>query len=80
MFRPNIYETEVDMWSVGCLFIEMVLGEPLFRETQEIELLLSIFRVTGCPSPELIKSYIESGSSDMQPMVMFPAWKRIPLT
>ena len=31
------------MWSVGCLFAELVRGEPLFVAESEIEQLLEIF-------------------------------------
>jgi len=30
LFRKNLYSFEVDMWSLGCLFAEIVLNEPLF--------------------------------------------------
>ena len=50
MFRPSLYGKEIDIWSVGCLFAEMALAEPLLAEKSEIGLLLSIFRLTGSPS------------------------------
>ena len=58
MFRPNHYSFEIDMWAVGCVFAEMALSEPLFKNNSELELLLHIFRLTGSPDRELIEKYI----------------------
>jgi len=30
LFRKKLYLFEVDIWSIGCLFAEIVLNEPLF--------------------------------------------------
>jgi serine/threonine protein kinase len=37
LFRKKQYGFEVDMWAVGCLLAEMVIGEPLFSGESEIE-------------------------------------------
>lgn len=39
------YSTAVDMWSVGCIFAEMLLGQPVFRGYSEVEQLLHIFKL-----------------------------------
>jgi serine/threonine protein kinase len=78
MFRPNIYSFKVDMWAVGCLLAEMALGDALFKQSSELELLLRIFRVTGSPDHDLINKYIMSGTEFKNPMLNFPAWTRIP--
>jgi serine/threonine protein kinase len=33
------YSSAIDMWSVGCIFVEMLNREPLFRAESEIGLL-----------------------------------------
>ncbi|KAF5934800.1 hypothetical protein HYC85_025929 [Camellia sinensis] len=38
------YSAAVDMWSVGCIFAEMVMKEPLFNGLSEIDVLREIFR------------------------------------
>jgi cyclin-dependent kinase len=43
------YSTPIDMWSVGCIFAEMVKGSPLFTGTSEETQLDAIFRVLGPP-------------------------------
>ncbi|KAL5199479.1 hypothetical protein ABZP36_020682 [Zizania latifolia] len=46
------YSTPVDMWSVGCIFAEMVNQKPLFPGDSEIDELFKIFRVMGTPNEE----------------------------
>ncbi len=75
MFRPHRYTYEIDMWSIGCIVAEMVLCEPLFWASSELELLLKIFSLTGSPTENLIRSYVQSGSEIEQPMIAFPKWK-----
>jgi serine/threonine protein kinase len=39
------YSTAIDMWSVGCIFAEMVMrGIPLFPGDSEIDQIFKIFR------------------------------------
>ncbi|KMT00218.1 hypothetical protein BVRB_1g020320 isoform A [Beta vulgaris subsp. vulgaris] len=46
------YSTPVDVWSVGCIFAEMVNQKPLFPGDSEIDELFKIFRTLGTPSEE----------------------------
>jgi len=46
------YTTAIDMWSVGCIFAEMITGKPLFAGTSEKDQLLKIFTLLGTPKPE----------------------------
>lgn len=38
------------MWSVGCIFAELLLKEPLFQAKGEVELLSMIFKLLGPPT------------------------------
>mmetsp|Transcript_12453 Transcript_12453/g.18660 ORF Transcript_12453/g.18660 Transcript_12453/m.18660 type:complete len:302 (-) Transcript_12453:1355-2260(-) len=44
------YSTPVDIWSIGCIFAEMVNGAPLFTGTSEETQLEAIFRLLGTPN------------------------------
>nr|XP_027085244.1 cell division control protein 2 homolog A-like isoform X3 [Coffea arabica] len=46
------YSTPVDVWSVGCIFAEMVNQRPLFPGDSEIDELFKIFRVMGTPNED----------------------------
>jgi len=47
------YSTQVDMWGVGCIFAEMVMGRPLFRGGTTSDQLLRIFKILGTPDKTL---------------------------
>lgn len=44
------YNTSVDIWSVGCIFAEMVTRRPLFAGSNEEDQLMKIFKGRGTPS------------------------------
>lgn len=45
----NSYSTGIDMWSVGCIFAEMLTREPLFRAESEIGLLHKVRATKAVP-------------------------------
>ena len=44
------YGTTVDMWSIGCIFAEMVSGKPLFTGKSDVDQLKKIFKIMGTPN------------------------------
>lgn len=44
------YGTTVDMWSIGCIFAEMVFCQPLFAGKNDADQLLLIFKFLGTPN------------------------------
>ena len=46
------YSTPVDMWSIGCIFAEMIMKRPLYPGDSEIDELFKIFRTLGTPDEE----------------------------
>lgn len=51
------YTHSVDMWSVGCIFAEMVMGKPLFTGLSEIDQLFQIFKKLGKPTPQTWRAF-----------------------
>lgn len=53
------YMTTIDMWSIGCIFAEMVTGKALFAGLNDNDQIKKIFRILGTPTekdyPGLIK-------------------------
>jgi serine/threonine protein kinase len=46
------YTTSVDIWSVGCIFAEIVTRKALFAGEDERGQLKKIFQIRGTPKPE----------------------------
>jgi len=44
------YGCEIDLWSAGCVFAELLTGKPLFDGHSEIEQIDKIFNLLGSPS------------------------------
>lgn len=44
------YNTSVDIWSVGCIFAEIVTKRPLFPGKNEEDQLNKIFKIRGTPA------------------------------
>lgn len=47
------YSTSVDIWSVGCIFAELVNRRPLFSGASEKDQLDKIFKIRGTPDTEV---------------------------
>lgn len=50
LLGSRMYGSALDMWSVGCIFGEMLLNEALFPGEGEIDQINKIFRVIGQPT------------------------------
>lgn len=46
----DTYGPEVDVWSVGCILAELLLGKPLFPGKDEADQLAKISNILGTPS------------------------------
>ena len=46
------YTVALDMWSVGCIFGEMLAGKPLLPGEGEVDQISKIFKLVGVPSEE----------------------------
>jgi len=51
------YTTPIDIWSVGCIFAELLLSSPLFPAKSELDLLSMIFKLLGPPTPSTWPGY-----------------------
>lgn len=48
----KVYDTSVDIWSIGCIFAEMVKGNSIFTGSSEAEQIFEILKLLGLPSIE----------------------------
>lgn len=69
----TVYTTSVDIWSAGCLYAEMLLGQPIFTGKDGINQLTEIFKVLGTPTSQELRAM-----NPMYPEYSFtPAMARI---
>ncbi|KAM6543483.1 hypothetical protein CsatB_007930 [Cannabis sativa] len=69
------YSTGVDMWSVGCIFAELVTTQALFPGDSELQQLLHIFKLLGTPNEEMWP-----GVSKLMNWHEYPQWSAQSLT
>jgi serine/threonine protein kinase len=73
LMGSHSYGPEVDMWSVGCILIEMVTNNYLFAGANEAEQLDLIFRIFGTPSEDIWPGVTQlSGWSMVQNKKRYP--------
>lgn len=60
----DYFET-IDIWSIGCIFAEMIIGEPLMKGNNEKDQLTQIFKIFGTPN-----------DSDWPQLRNLPDWKK----
>lgn len=49
------YDTAIDMWSLGCILVEMHTGEALFAGSCEYDQMMRIIEVLGMPPKHMIE-------------------------
>lgn len=50
------YNEKVDIWSAGCIFAEMIRGQPLFEGRDHIDQFYAITKILGNPPDEVVAS------------------------
>lgn len=62
------YDMAIDMWSLGCILVEMHTGEPLFNGSHEFDQMNKIVEVLGIPPAHML----EQGSKTRRYFDKFP--------
>ncbi|KAL2800243.1 kinase-like domain-containing protein [Aspergillus keveii] len=53
LLGAETYGPEIDMWSLGCIFGELLTKEPLLQGKNEVDQVSKIFALTGPPTPQI---------------------------
>eukprot|EP00922_Rhytidocystis_sp_ex-Travisia-forbesii_P041407 GHVS01061843.1.p1 GENE.GHVS01061843.1~~GHVS01061843.1.p1 ORF type:complete len:448 (-),score=111.75 GHVS01061843.1:994-2337(-) len=77
MLGATEYETAIDVWSIGCVLGELLLGRPLFAGETSVDQLVKIIQVLGTPSRKQMSAmnpnYTEFRFPDVKPR----DWKKV---
>ena len=52
------YFLGVDMWSIGCIFAELMRKRPIFMCNSEEEVLVKCFYLLGCPTQDFCPEFL----------------------
>lgn len=58
--EEGTYDLGTDIWSIGCIFGELFMLEPMFAGRSDISQLLGIFQILGTPNDEVWPGFSES--------------------
>lgn len=51
------YSFAVDMWSMGCVFVELITGQVLFQAKEELAAIELIFSICGVPTEKTMPGF-----------------------
>lgn len=57
LLGATTYAFEIDVWSLGCIFAELLTREPLFQGKNEVDQLSKIFALLGTPTRDSWPSF-----------------------
>ncbi|ETW45206.1 CMGC/GSK protein kinase [Plasmodium falciparum NF135/5.C10] len=57
MLGSTNYTTHIDLWSLGCIIAEMILGYPIFSGQSSVDQLVRIIQVLGTPTEDQLKEF-----------------------
>ncbi|KAJ7989275.1 hypothetical protein DPEC_G00317790 [Dallia pectoralis] len=60
LLTDGFYSHKMDMWSVGCVFYEIISFRPLFPGTNELDQVTKIHDVLGTPDSSLLQKFKQS--------------------
>ncbi|KAL4488782.1 hypothetical protein ABPG72_016435 [Tetrahymena utriculariae] len=77
IFKSQHYTNAIDIWSMGCVIAEMVLGEPLFPGENSLDQLVEIIRILGTPTRQQILMMNPSSQEFRFPQIKSYSWSKV---
>lgn len=70
------YDFTIDIWSVGCVFAELLNDKPIFEGKNNEEMLQDIISKIGTPERALIKELNKDFKYKL-PEILPQSWKKV---
>ena len=77
IFGATEYTTAIDIWSLGCVMAELLLGQPLFPGESGVDQLVEIIKVLGTPTREEIHSMNPNYTEFKFPQIKAHPWSKV---
>jgi len=77
IFGATAYTTSIDIWSLGCVVAELLLGQPLFPGESGVDQLVEIIKILGTPSKEEIQSMNQNYTEFKFPQIKPHPWSKV---
>jgi len=77
IFGCTDYTPAIDVWSVGCVIAELMLGQPLFPGESGVDQLVEIIKVLGTPTREQIQAMNPNYTEFKFPQIKAHPWNKV---
>mmetsp|Transcript_41592 Transcript_41592/g.81590 ORF Transcript_41592/g.81590 Transcript_41592/m.81590 type:complete len:380 (+) Transcript_41592:81-1220(+) len=77
VFEATEYTTAIDIWSLGCVMAELLLGSPLFPGDTGVDQLIEIIKILGTPTREEIHAMNPNHQSFNFPQIKPHPWSKV---
>ncbi|CAD6211695.1 unnamed protein product [Miscanthus lutarioriparius] len=77
IFGAMEYTTAIDIWSVGCVVAELLIGQPLFPGESGVDQLVEIIKILGTPTREEIRCMNPNYSEFKFPQIKAHPWHKL---
>lgn len=77
IFGCTEYTTNIDVWSVGCVIAELLLGQPLFPGESGVDQLVEIIKVLGTPTKDQINEMNPNYTEFKFPTIKPHPWNKV---
>lgn len=82
VFGATEYTTSIDVWSVGCVMAELIIGQPVFPGDSGVDQLVEIIKVLGTPTREEVNAmnpnYTDFKFPQIKPHPLCKVLKKVP--
>lgn len=77
VFEATEYTTAIDVWSLGCVLAELLIGNPLFPGESAVDQLIEIIKILGTPTREEVKAMNPFHTSFKFPQIKPHPWNKV---
>lgn len=77
IFGAVDYTPAIDVWSVGCVMAELLLGTPLFPGESGVDQLVEIIKILGTPTREEIQAMNPNYTEFRFPQIRGHPWSKV---
>jgi len=77
IFGATEYTEQIDIWSMGCVFAELLLGHPLFPGESGVDQLVEIIKIMGTPTKEQVMLMNPNYTELKFPQVKVHSWQKV---
>ena len=77
IFGSTDYTNVIDVWSLGCVMAELILGQPVFPGESGVDQLVEIIKILGTPTKEQLLSMNPNYTEFKFPQIKAHPWTKI---